>query len=376
LKKNGNFAYVKKGDKMTILGNGIRVGTFILVIALAGIFCFSTWASEPKTNNNGDSDKAAQSAAGSESDNGPGVLEQEQAQLPAKIAKKRFPWLWVAAGAVVVGVVLYFTVIKKPEYKLNVSIGLGVSGYPIAGAFVYKKGKKVRYLYSLGYGYRALKVLLDNKAVAASGEFTMDRDHVLTITSEEQFYDLTVTLGAGVTGTPAAGIFTHREGTRITYNYLHAENYTDLQVKLDGVAVAASGSVLMDRGHTLEVAAVKWNEQYDERGTWLVVETKVNGEMKNFTITFKRDVNSKYYTGRVYSSDPEYNYSGYFAYIRTDSTSTVNLKWAIWESDWNRIYYEGVFTTPGSLSGNRLHYGYNSEIPDLESIWTATKIDD
>jgi hypothetical protein len=361
---------------MTIHGNGIRVGAFVLAIALAGVFCFSTWASESKTNHNGDADKAAQLVAGPGNDNGPGVLEQEQAQPSAKVARKHFPWLWVAAGAVVVGVVLYFTVIKKPEYKLNVSIGAGVSGYPVAGTFVYKKGKKVRYLYSLGYRYRALKVLLDNKEVAASGEFAMDRDHVLAVTSEEQFYDLTVTLGAGATGTPAAGIFTHREGARVAYNYVRAENYTDLQVKLDGVAAAASGSVLMDRAHTLEVTAAKWNEQYDERATWLVVETKVNGEMKNFTITFKRDVNSKYYTGRVYSSDPEYNYSGYFAYTRTDSTSTVKLKWAIWQSDWNRIYYEGVFTSPGSLNGNRLHYGYNNEIPDLESTWTATKVDD
>lgn len=361
---------------MVIRGNGIRAGALILVMALAGAFCFSTWAAEPKANNNGDADKTARLAVGPGSDNGPGVLEQERAQPLAKIAKKRFPWLWVAAGAVVVGVVLYFTVIKKPEYKLNVAMGPGVSGYPIAGTFVYKKGKKVRYVYSLGYGYRDLKVTLDGKEMAASGEFTMDRDRVLSVASEEQFYGLTVTTTKGVTGTPIDGTHSFREGTKVAYNYVLSDGrYFSIQVWLDGVQVAAQGTVLMDRAHTLEAAAI-WNEHYDERGTWLVVETKVYGEVKNFTLTFRRDLNSNYDTGRVYSSDPEYNYYGYFVYTRTDSASAVKLKWAIWMSDWNRIYYEGTFTSPNSLSGNRLHYGYGSEIPDLESTWTATKIGD
>jgi hypothetical protein len=277
---------------------------------------------------------------------------------------------------VVLGVVLYFTVIKKPEYKLNVSIGAGVSGYPNAGAFVYKKGKKVRYLYSLGYAYRDLKVTLDNKEIAASGEFTMDRDHVLSVTSEEQFYDLTVTTTKGVTGTPFDGTHSYREGSKVAFNYsLVDEHYFSLQVRLDGVQVAAQGTVLMERGHTLQVTAV-WNEQYDERGIWRVVETKLSGEVKNFTISFRRDLNSNYYTGRVYSSDPEHNYYGYFGYIRTDSTSTVKLKWAIWETDWSQIYYEGVFTGPRSISGNRIEHGYAWELPSVASDWTATKIED
>ena len=266
---------------MMIHGNGIRVGTLILVIALVGVFCLSTWASEPETNNNGNTDKAAQSAVGPGSGNGPGVLEQEQAQLPTKIAKKHFPWLWVAAGAVVVGVILYFTVIKKAEYKLNVSIGAGVSGYPIAGTFVYKKGKKVRYLYSLGYGYRALKVMFDNKEVAASGEFTMDRDHVLAVTSEEQFYDLTVTASAGVTGTPATGTYSHREGSRVAYSYTAASGYDNLKVQVDGIQVAVQGTVLMDRAHTLAVSATAL-ELVDIRGQWhFVIQDAKSTESKS-----------------------------------------------------------------------------------------------
>jgi hypothetical protein len=292
--KNRQFCYPKKGDKMPIRGNGIRVGALILLIALAGAFCFSTWASEPKTNKIRDTDKTARSVAGPGSDNGPGVLEQEQAQPLAKIARKHFPWLWVVAGAVVAGVVLYFTVIKKPEYKLNVSMGPGVSGYPVAGAFVYKKGKKVRYLYSLGYGYRALKVMLDGKEVEASGEFTMDRDHVLVVSSEEQFYDLTVNLSTGVTGTPAAGTYSYKMGSSVAYNYAETSGYTNLKVQVDDVEVAAQGTVLMDRAHTLAAVA----KQFDVRGTW-----RITASDDYFSPTQEVIFTGSPETGKVYRSD-------------------------------------------------------------------------
>jgi hypothetical protein len=69
-------------------------------------------------------------------------------------------------------------------------------------------------------------------------------------------YTLTVNLGAGATGTPAATA-KYKKGEAVAYNYTPQSGYFNLQVKLDGVAVAASGSVNMDKDHTLEVTAVQ-----------------------------------------------------------------------------------------------------------------------
>jgi hypothetical protein len=144
-------------------------------------------------------------------------------------------------------------------------MGAGVSGYTVSGAFVYKKGKKVRYSYNLGYGYHDLKVTLDGEEIAISGEFTMDRDHVLEVTSEEQFYDLTVTASPGVSGTPTTGTYSYKEGTSVVYSYVSASGYYP-KVQVDGVDAAVQGSVLMDRAHTLTAVA----QEFDIRGMWRI----------------------------------------------------------------------------------------------------------
>jgi hypothetical protein len=248
-------------------GNGIRAVALVLAVMLSGFFCLSAWAPETDAEKGRAGDSSGITPGASE-EYTPGVLEQEMA--PAKAAKKRFPWFFVAAGVVVAGAIIYFTVIRKPEFKLNVSIGPGVSGYPMAGTFVYRKGKKVRYAYSLGYNYRDLRVTLDGKEVAASGEFAMDRDHVLAATAGELFYDLTVTVGARVSGTPAAGTYCFKEGTSVPYSYVAATGY-DLKVKVDGVDVAAQGTIGMDRPHTLASVA----KPFDVRGTWRIVTSNV-----------------------------------------------------------------------------------------------------
>lgn len=255
---------------MDMQDRAIRGMTLFLLIVLVGFFCLSAWALEVNQGK-GQTDNSSSAAVSQNDNDSPGVQEQE---APAKIAKKHFPWFWVAAGTVVAGVVLYFTVIKKPEYKLTVSIGAGCSGSPVAGMFVYKKGKKVRYLYGLDYGYRDLRVTLDGQEVSASGEFDMDRDHVLAIASEEQFYGLTVTASAGITGTPAAGTYNHKQGANVAYSYSLAAGYSDLKVKLDGVQVVVQGTVRMDAEHKLEASAeFITTPKFDIRGTWRITRT-------------------------------------------------------------------------------------------------------
>lgn len=65
---------------------------------------------------------------------------------------------------------------------------------------------------------------------------------------------LTVTLGAGVTGTPSTtGTAVH--GQVIAYRYAAQSGYTNLKVRVDGVEVPASGAIIMDGDHTLLVSA-------------------------------------------------------------------------------------------------------------------------
>jgi hypothetical protein len=68
-------------------------------------------------------------------------------------------------------------------------------------------------------------------------------------------YVLTVTVGTGVEGVPASGTKTYRQGDAVSYDYALKEGYRDLSVLLDGVKVAASGVIVMNRSHTLEASA-------------------------------------------------------------------------------------------------------------------------
>jgi hypothetical protein len=67
-------------------------------------------------------------------------------------------------------------------------------------------------------------------------------------------YELAVTLSEGCTGTPAETA-KFKKNAAVNYSYSTTTGYGNLQVKLDGVAVAASGTVTMDKAHTLDVSA-------------------------------------------------------------------------------------------------------------------------
>ncbi|MCX6554895.1 MAG: hypothetical protein NTZ12_07775 [Candidatus Aminicenantes bacterium] len=70
-------------------------------------------------------------------------------------------------------------------------------------------------------------------------------------------YTLTTTVGTGVSGTPAAGSVKYKKKTVVNYNYAAADGYTNLVVTLDGAPVAASGTVTMDKDHTLSASATQ-----------------------------------------------------------------------------------------------------------------------
>ncbi len=180
----------------------------------------------------------------------------KETPAPQVVKKKKFPWLLVIAGAVVVGVAVYFLVLKKPKYKLDVTLGEGVQGTPGAGSTEYKKGKAVAYSYQLQSGYKNLQVKLDGAVVAASGQVKMNAHHSLAVSSEKlAAYTLKVSIGAGISGTPADGIYTYNEGDVVTYNYALQSEYSQLHVTLDNVGAAASGSFTMTGNRALKVTA-------------------------------------------------------------------------------------------------------------------------
>jgi formylglycine-generating enzyme required for sulfatase activity len=65
---------------------------------------------------------------------------------------------------------------------------------------------------------------------------------------------LTVNLNVGTSGTPAATA-KYKKGSVVNYNYTPKTGFHSLQVRLDGAAVPPSGTVTMDRDHTLDVSA-------------------------------------------------------------------------------------------------------------------------
>jgi len=75
----------------------------------------------------------------------------------------------------------------------------------------------------------------------------------ITVTAPPEF-ELTVTLGQGVSGNPTSGGL-YDPDTLIAYNYSAQTCYGNIQVTLDGNPIPASGNITMDDNHDLQVSA-------------------------------------------------------------------------------------------------------------------------
>lgn len=67
-------------------------------------------------------------------------------------------------------------------------------------------------------------------------------------------YTLTINLGEGCTGTPAATA-KYKKNKAVAYNFSTQSGWGNLQVKLDGATMPANGTVTMDKDHTLDITA-------------------------------------------------------------------------------------------------------------------------
>jgi len=175
---------------------------------------------------------------------------QEQEGAPVVRKHKRFPWLPVILG-VGAGVILVVLLTREKKQTLTVDLKVGTTGTPAATA-KFKKGAAVSYDYTPKTGFRNIQVRLDGMVVPARGTVTMDSDHTLNVTASEQ-YTLTVNLGAGAIGSPAATASYGRDEL-VNYSYTSQPGLGRLQVKLDNIVVAASGTVTMSADHVLTVS--------------------------------------------------------------------------------------------------------------------------
>lgn len=80
---------------------------------------------------------------------------------------------------------------------------------------------------------------------------------VILLLTKKPKRTLTVSVGEGVDGTPISGATAYKNGASVSYNYTLKSGYSGLVVRLDGNNVAASGTIKMDKNHTLTVSASK-----------------------------------------------------------------------------------------------------------------------
>jgi hypothetical protein len=121
----------------------------------------------------------------------------------------------------------------------------------------------------------------------------MNTNHTLNVTANEvdAQYVLTVTVGDGITGTPATGSYNHTDGDLVNFSYSLQTGYENLVVQLDGITVGSNGIIAMNTNHILTATA---DESFDVNGDWagLVVYLSID-------YTAQLNFSGGYYSGTV-----------------------------------------------------------------------------
>jgi len=286
------------------------------------------------------------------------VIEDEG--YPGK-KKKKFPWLLVVGGVVVVGVVLYFLVIKKPKYDLTVNVGEGINGTPPSGTSSHKKGTSVSYNYSLKSGYTDLLVKLDGSPVSASGSIKMEKNSTLTATCTEQG-------SLRFTSTPAsANIYLngqHKGKTNRTIENLDPGTYNIKLTKEGYEDYETTETVTSGQQTTLNVTLIKFlngsyagttNQNYPV--TMTVKKVSGTSKLTNYQIKMKSRVNSYGYimtvtitgTGSTTINNYQFSLSGSSLDLTGNFTvngnTTVAGTWSLHYNSyiWGTFYGDGTY---------------------------------
>jgi hypothetical protein len=100
-------------------------------------------------------------------------------------------------------------------------------------------------------------------------------------------YTLTVTLGAGSSGTPVTGKY--KKSTVVPYSFSTQAGYINLKVMLDGAEVPSSGTVTMDKDHaittsTTQVATIQINSS--PAGAKIYLDQVDSGQVTPYTFSY------------------------------------------------------------------------------------------
>ncbi|MEN8154429.1 MAG: hypothetical protein ABFR75_10445 [Acidobacteriota bacterium] len=168
-------------------------------------------------------------------------------------------------------------------------------------------------------------------------------------------YTLTVTLGTGVVGAPAAGSFNYAEGSIISYSYsLENNNYTNLEVVIDGNPAGTSGSITMNQNHTVTVTADVISASYDVRGSWKGTQKDSNGDSDPFEVTF---TGSSALSGTTsgWADDPNSVGAGTYA------VSGSSIDFSLWYGSVRNFQVTGTFANNDQMSGTWIWTNHNGD---------------
>jgi len=231
-----------------------------------------------------------------ERESSPGTIEKE-----GEKKKKRFPWLLVVGGAVVVGVLVYLFFLKPKKKTLTVNLEEGVEGEPASGTYEYKKGEVVSYNYRSQAGYSQLNVLLDGVATSPQGTVTMNSNHRLSATA-------TLNVVNFVTDREIVDV---GEGNAAAFNVkLSAQPQSEINVTVshvggDGdISVLAGGSLIFTPSNfdTFQAVTLQAAEDPDAENGEATIRISAPGiaekditarEVDNDNLRFEIDINNK-----------------------------------------------------------------------------------
>jgi hypothetical protein len=263
-------------------------------------------------------------------------------------------------GIISLAMVFSFSSCKKADVAtgtLKVIVSQGVSGTPGAGSYTLNVGDQMAYSFALAAGYTKLTVLLDGKDVAASGTFTVSGDHTLQAYADDNGpYTLTVTVSAGVSGTPAAGTYSYAKDAKVAFSYTLIEGYSNLSVLLDGTTTMASssGTITMSANHSLSVSAT---EKRKIQGSWALSESYNDGSSFAVTATF---------SGNSASGTVTDSAGGSGTYTFNDTTAVFTIVFP------DVTYtYSGTFSDADTMSGTCKRFQESDNV--ISGTWTATR---
>jgi hypothetical protein len=261
-------------------------------------------------------------------------------------------------AAVLLVAVFSFDACKKEDPTtgtLTVIVSEGVTGIPVSGVYNVDDANPLQYSFNLNQGYSKLTVLFDGVAIAASGTLTISGEHTLQAYADDHFQcALTVTLAAGVSGTPWAGTTNYAIGSLVNYSYALQEGYYDLEVMVDNVIVDSSGTITMAEGHKISVDATAGK---NIRGSWLLAETYDDGSSFNVTATFS----GAYAAGTVTDSNGG---SGNYTFISSTVAFTLVFPDVTYA-------YSGIFSDNDSMRGTCTRYQTAANV--ISGTWSATR---